>query len=87
MSALRRDAFAKDYAAPLKKHKTAVDAQQAADVAGRNAKTAWRVAYDGLAGSLRARFPGRKSYQESFFCPETRSRAAKPAAEPVTTTA
>ncbi len=74
-------AFAKDYAAPLKTLKAAADAQDAADVALSHAKKVWRAAYDGIAGSLRALFAGRKTYQESFFYPEPTSHAVKPAAQ------
>ena len=71
----------KDYAAPLKALKVAMDAQEAADVVVATSKAAWRLAYDGIAGSLRKLFPGRKSYQESFFYPEPAASVKKTAQE------
>ena len=67
----------KDFAVPLKDHKAAVAAQVAADVVALNARAVWRVEYDAIAGSLRKMFPGRKSYQESFFYAEAAQRAKK----------
>lgn len=72
----------KDYAAPLKALKSALDAQEAADVVVQNARAVWRVQYDAIAGALRQMFPGRKSYQESFFYPESTTSTRKKASEP-----
>ncbi len=73
----------KDYAAPLKALKTAMEVREAADVAVTTAKAAWRTAYDAIAGALRQMFAGRKSYQESFFLPEARPSAKKKMPESV----
>ena len=67
----------KSYADPLKALKTAVDAQAATDIVVAKARAEWRTAYDAIAGALRQLFPGRRNYQESFFLPETTTRAKK----------
>ncbi len=73
----------KDYAAPLKALKTAMEVREAADVVVTTAKAAWRTAYDAIAGALRQMFPGRRSYQESVFLPESRPSTKKKTLEPV----
>jgi len=55
------------YAEPLAAETKALAARDAAWTALDVARNQWLTAYDALAGSLRALFPGRKAFVDGFF--------------------
>ena len=67
----------KDWQAPLTGLKAAVAAQTQAGNALDKAKHDWGLAYDAVYGHLRALFPGKKAFVDSFFLPAEAGKKAK----------
>jgi hypothetical protein len=76
-------ALSKQWAAPVAAYKKAVDAEVQANIVAGKARHEWRMAYEAVYGLLRAMFPGRKAYVESFFLKVDAPAKPKKVATPV----